>query len=133
MTGRYERIARAICYVITSYSIHYTKLYELSNGYESHSGFRDAFGKVFGKPPGKSKSSDYIVTSLVESTLGPIILGATSMGLCLCEFADRRMLEFRMKTLHMRFDAAIVPGENKFITQAKHELKEYFAGRNNFV
>ncbi len=101
----------------------------LSNGYESHSGFRDAFGKVFGKPPGKSKSSDYIVTSLVESTLGPIILGATSMGLCLCEFADRRMLEFQMKTLHRRFDAAIVPGENKFITQAKHELKEYFAGR----
>jgi AraC family transcriptional regulator of adaptative response/methylated-DNA-[protein]-cysteine methyltransferase len=39
----------------------------LGNGYESHSGFRDAFGKVFGKPPVKSKSSDCVVTTLVES------------------------------------------------------------------
>ncbi|HJY64534.1 MAG TPA: methylated-DNA--[protein]-cysteine S-methyltransferase [Ignavibacteria bacterium] len=101
----------------------------LSNGYESHSGFRDAFGKVFGKPPGKSKSSDCVVTSLVESPLGPLILGATEKGLCLCEFTDRRMLEFQMKTLHKRFDAAIVPGTNKFIEQAKDELKEYFAGK----
>ncbi|HEY3251285.1 MAG TPA: methylated-DNA--[protein]-cysteine S-methyltransferase [Ignavibacteria bacterium] len=100
----------------------------LGNGYESHSGFRDAFSKVFGKPPGRSKSSECIVTSLFESPLGPIILGAASKGLCLTEFTDRRMLEFQMKTLHKRFDAAIVPGKNEFIRQAEQELKEYFSG-----
>jgi len=103
----------------------------LGNGYESHSGFRDAFGKVFGKPPGKSKSSDCVVTSLFESPLGPLFLGASENGLCLCEFTDRRMLEFQMKMLYKRFDAAIVPGTNKYIEQAKDELKEYFAGRLN--
>jgi AraC family transcriptional regulator of adaptative response/methylated-DNA-[protein]-cysteine methyltransferase len=48
-----------------------------SNRYESHSGFRDAFGK-FRQAAGKSKSSECIVTGLAESPLGPIILGATS-------------------------------------------------------
>jgi AraC family transcriptional regulator of adaptative response/methylated-DNA-[protein]-cysteine methyltransferase len=39
------------------------------------------------------------------------------------------MLEFQMKTLHKRFDAAIVPGTNEYIKQAQHELKEYFTGK----
>jgi AraC family transcriptional regulator of adaptative response/methylated-DNA-[protein]-cysteine methyltransferase len=101
----------------------------LGNGYESHSGFRDAFGKVFGKPPGKAKSSDCIVTTLIESPLGPIILGANKNGLCLTEFTDRRMLEFQFKMLQKRFDAAIVPGTNQYIKQAQKELNEYFVGR----
>lgn len=101
----------------------------LGNGYESHSGFRDAFGKVFGKPPGKAKGNEQVVTALIESPLGPIILGATEKGLCLCEFADRRMLEFQFKMLQKRFDAAIVPGTNEFIKQAQKELNEYFAGK----
>ncbi len=101
----------------------------LSNGYESHSGFRDAFGKVFGKPPGRSQGSDCIVTSLYQSELGPIILGAASSGVCLVEFSDRRMLEYQLKTLRKRFNAAIVPGSNKHIEQVKLELEEYFKGR----
>ncbi|MBZ0202264.1 MAG: methylated-DNA--[protein]-cysteine S-methyltransferase [Ignavibacteria bacterium] len=99
-----------------------------NNGYESHSGFRDAFGKVFGKPPGKTKADDCIVTSLYQSELGPIILGATSKGICLVEFSDRRMLEYQLKTLRRRFDAAIIPGTNEHIDHVKAELKEYFAG-----
>jgi AraC family transcriptional regulator, regulatory protein of adaptative response / methylated-DNA-[protein]-cysteine methyltransferase len=98
------------------------------NGYESHSGFRDAFGKTFGKPPGKSKASECIVTSLYQSGLGPMIIGATSKGVCLVEFSDRRMLEFQLKTIRKRFDAAIIPGMNEHIETAKRELKEYFAG-----
>jgi AraC family transcriptional regulator of adaptative response/methylated-DNA-[protein]-cysteine methyltransferase len=100
----------------------------LGNGYESHSGFRDAFGKVFGKPPGKSRTSEAVVTSLMESELGPLVIGATSKGVCLIEFTDRRMLEFQLKSLKKRFDAAIVPGTNEHLEQAIEELKEYFAG-----
>lgn len=98
------------------------------NGYESHSGFRDAFGKVFGNPPGKSKASEAIVTSLMESELGPLVIGATSKGVCLVEFTDRRMLEYQLKTLRKRFNAAIVPGTNEHLEQCIAELKEYFAG-----
>lgn len=100
-----------------------------NNGYESHSGFRDAFTKLFGAPPGKAKDKDCIVTSLIESPLGHIILAAASQGLVMCEFTDRRMLEFQIKSLRKYFNAAIVPGNNKHIGQAKLELQEYFEGK----
>ena len=100
----------------------------LGNGYESHSGFRDAFGKVFNKPPGKSHSTEMIVTSIYQTALGPMILGATTEGLCLAEFTDRRMLEFQLKTLNKRLEAPIIPGDNRHIEKAKQELKEYFKG-----
>lgn len=99
-----------------------------TNGYESHSGFRDAFTKLFGAPPGKAKDKDCIVTSMIDSPLGHIILAASADGLCMCEFTDRRMLEFQIKSLRKYFNAAIVPGSNRHIEQAKLELKAYFDG-----
>ncbi|HVO76790.1 MAG TPA: Ada metal-binding domain-containing protein, partial [Candidatus Bathyarchaeia archaeon] len=65
----------------------------LSHGYESHSGFRDAFFSRFGKPPGKTRNEDYIRAAWIETPLGPMAAGATSNGICLLEFTDRRMLE----------------------------------------
>ena len=100
----------------------------LNNGYESHSGFREAFSKTFGKSPGRSRSDECIVTSLYESQLGAIVIGAVSDGICMVEFSDRRMLEFQIKTLHRHFKCAIVPGKNKHIEQCEAELKEYFEG-----
>jgi AraC family transcriptional regulator of adaptative response/methylated-DNA-[protein]-cysteine methyltransferase len=38
------------------------------------------------------------------------------------------MIEYQLKTLLKRFDAAIIPGTNEHIEQVKAELKEYFAG-----
>lgn len=107
------------------------KLDELvfDNGYESHSGFRDAFTKLFGAPPGKSRMAESVVTSLVSSPLGPILLAANSKGLCLTEFSDRRMLEYQIKTLKKYFGNAIVPGNNKHLEQAAEELKYYFEGK----
>lgn len=100
----------------------------LGNGYSSHSGFRDAFGKTFGTPPGKARNGDCILTSMVETPLGALVVGATSKGICMVEFSDRRMLEFQFKSLNKHFKCAIIPGKNKFIEQVEGELKEYFAG-----
>ncbi|MCB0722877.1 MAG: methylated-DNA--[protein]-cysteine S-methyltransferase [Ignavibacteriae bacterium] len=98
------------------------------NGYDSHSGFRDAFSKTLGFAPGKSYSKDCMVTSLYESPLGHIILAANDKGLCLAEFSDRRMLEYQLKVLNKYFKSPLVPGRNKFIEQAESELEEYFKG-----
>lgn len=100
----------------------------LGYGYESHSGFRDAFVKTFGQPPGKSRSSDCIVTSWIETPLGPLIAASTSKGICLLEFSDRRMLNTQVATLRRYFNTAIVPGENDHLTQLRHELRCYFGG-----
>ena len=98
-------------------------------GYESTSGFRDAFGRLFGKPPGKARGGDCIVTTMIPTPLGPLVAGATAKGLCLLEFTDRRMFEAQVRTLHRRFKTPIVPGSNRHLVQVRRELKEYFDGR----
>ncbi len=100
----------------------------LGYGYESHSGFRDAFSKTFGKSPGKSRSIDSLVTTWIESPLGPLVAGATSEGVCLLEFTDRRMLDGQFAMLRRHFSCPIVPGENEHLKRLKGELEEYFAG-----
>jgi AraC family transcriptional regulator of adaptative response/methylated-DNA-[protein]-cysteine methyltransferase len=100
----------------------------LGNGYESHSGFRDAFTRTFGRPPGTSRDLDRIVVSWLESPLGPIVTAANQHGICLLEFTDRRMLETQFTTLKKLFSCAIVPGENEHLTKLRQELDAYFAG-----
>jgi len=101
----------------------------LGYGYNSHSGFRDAFAKTFGAAPGKSRGADCIVTVWVESPFGPLLAAATSEGVCLLEFTDRRRLEHQFSRLRKYFRCSIVPGENNHTIQLKDELVEYFAGK----
>ncbi len=101
----------------------------LGYGYNSHSGFRDAFKKTFGKAPGQSRNGESVVTSWIESPFGPMVVAATSTGICLLEFTDRRMLDNQFKRLRKYFHCVIIPGENKHIVQLKKELKEYFDGQ----
>ena len=100
----------------------------LGYGYESHSGFREAFSRLFGQAPGKSRSSEQIVVAWLETPLGPIVAGATREGICLLEFTDRKILEAQFATLQKEFGCAIVPGENEHLAQLEAELKQYFAG-----
>ncbi|MCI0413612.1 trifunctional transcriptional activator/DNA repair protein Ada/methylated-DNA--[protein]-cysteine S-methyltransferase [bacterium] len=98
------------------------------SGYESHSGFREAFGKLFGKAPGQSRSDELISVDWVDSPLGPLVLAASGKGVCLLEFTDRRMLEKQFDTLRKRFQCAVAPGKNPYTEQLKNELSEYFKG-----
>jgi len=100
----------------------------LRHGYDSTSGFRDAFSKTFGRPPGKSRAAEVVVTRMIESPVGPLLAGATSKAVCLLEFTDRRMLEKQMETVRKRYDCQVVPGRNEFLGQLEHELTDYFAG-----
>ena len=84
----------------------------MGNGFESHSGFRDAFARTFGTAPGRSRSGDCIVCTWIESPLGPLVAGATVDGICLLEFTDRRMLPAQIKTVGDRFACAVVPGDS---------------------
>jgi AraC family transcriptional regulator of adaptative response/methylated-DNA-[protein]-cysteine methyltransferase len=100
----------------------------LGNGYDSHSGFREAFAKTFGQSPGKAQATDCIHVGLAETPLGPMVLGATSDGLCLAEFTSRRILEAQFAALRRLFRAAIVPGDTAHMDRAREELACYFAG-----
>jgi AraC family transcriptional regulator of adaptative response/methylated-DNA-[protein]-cysteine methyltransferase len=99
------------------------------SGYRSHSGFRDAFDKTFGQAPGKGRSMEPVVTTMIESPVGPLLAGARDAGICLLEFTDRRMLEAQMLTVQRRLGAALVPGEHPWLAQLTAELGEYFAAK----
>jgi AraC family transcriptional regulator of adaptative response/methylated-DNA-[protein]-cysteine methyltransferase len=98
------------------------------SGYESNSGFRDAFARTFGDTAGRSRNGHCVLLSWLPSPLGPLVAGATNKGVCLLEFTDRRMLETQFAKLRKLFEGAVVPGNNKYLELLKTELAGYFAG-----
>jgi AraC family transcriptional regulator of adaptative response/methylated-DNA-[protein]-cysteine methyltransferase len=101
----------------------------LGYGYESHSGFRTAFSRTFGTPPGKARATESIMVAWIESPLGPLIAAAADDTVVLLEFTERRMLDTQFKTLRRHFKRPVVPGENKILRQLRQELALYFAGK----
>jgi AraC family transcriptional regulator of adaptative response/methylated-DNA-[protein]-cysteine methyltransferase len=101
------------------------------HGYESHSGFREAFARMFGEAPASAakSGSEYIRIAWIESALGPLVAGTTDKGICLLEFSDRRMLEAQAKTLRSRFGLPFAPGRHPYLERLEAELAEYFAGK----
>jgi AraC family transcriptional regulator of adaptative response/methylated-DNA-[protein]-cysteine methyltransferase len=97
-------------------------------GYDSESGFREAFGKHFGKPLGQARGAEAATAAWIRTPLGPMIAAATNRGVCLLEFTDRRMLEAQLDTLGRRLKLPLVPGEHPLLDRLKTELAEYFAG-----
>jgi AraC family transcriptional regulator of adaptative response/methylated-DNA-[protein]-cysteine methyltransferase len=98
------------------------------HGYESLSGFRAAFAQTFGRPPGKSQEIDCLLTSWIESPLGPLIAAASADGICLLEFANRRANDMQVTALRKWFAGAIAPGSNVHLEQLEDELSRYFTG-----
>ena len=98
------------------------------SGYESHSGFREAFAQTFGAAPGHSRDRRSVFTAWVTSPLGPLVAGATDEGVCLLEFTDRRMLEAQFKAVRRLFGVPVVPGTNAHLEKLQSELTGYFAG-----
>ncbi len=98
------------------------------NGYQSESGFRDAFTKLFGDPPSRSGHVDFLNAHWYNSPLGPMLIVASERGVCLLEFVDRRALETELEYIRNRFGALIVPGKNEHVDQLASELEDYFTG-----
>jgi AraC family transcriptional regulator of adaptative response/methylated-DNA-[protein]-cysteine methyltransferase len=99
------------------------------HGFESHSGFRDAFAKWFGAPPGKARPGDCIRFATIESPVGPLLAASVAEGICLLEFNDRRMLEGQLEILKKRIGRPALPGDDEHLKQLRRELAEYFDGK----
>jgi len=100
------------------------------SGFESHSGFREAFARAFGEAPGRARANgERVVVALLESPLGPMIAGANDRGIVLLEYTDRRMLEHNLASIRRRFGCGVVPGRHALLDRLQFELREYFAGQ----
>jgi AraC family transcriptional regulator, regulatory protein of adaptative response / methylated-DNA-[protein]-cysteine methyltransferase len=104
------------------------------HGYESHSGFREAFARLFGEAPGRVANAahgaggNFIRLAWIDSPLGPLVAGAVDEGICLLEFTDRRMLEAQAEILRSRLGLPAAPAPHPLLTLLKIQLGEYFAG-----
>jgi len=98
-------------------------------GFESFSGFREAFQKLFGVTPGRSRFRSHVVVNRILTPLGPMLAGAMDESLCLLEFCDRRMLETQVRRLQQRLQCLMTPGESPVIAEVEKQLNSYFEGK----
>lgn len=102
---------------------------QLASGYESSSGFRDAFSRIMGSAPSLHGQCQVLKAAWLDTPLGPMLAIADDQALYLLEFVDRRGLEREILRLRQKLHATIIPGETSVIHAITEELKHYFAGR----
>ncbi len=103
---------------------------QLSAGYESSSGFRDAFTRIMGAAP-TVLAVDVLMlkAAWIDTPLGPMVAVSDEDALYLLEFVDRRGLEREIERLRNRARAGIVPGITTPLTSITEELRAYFDGQ----
>ncbi len=98
------------------------------SGYESLSGFGYSFKNLLKSSPAKAHEINLIRIHRFGTALGPMYAGATTKGICLLEFTDRRMLETEFKDLTRLLKARIIVSKNQHIELVQDQLTEYFNG-----
>lgn len=103
----------------------------LGRGYESESGFRDAFARLFGQAPTRAAVSptDVMHARWLPTPLGPMLAIASASALYLLEFVDRRALRAQIETLRRRVSGIVIPGSNDLLDRLAAQLDEYFSGQ----
>lgn len=102
----------------------------LDAGFDSASGFRDAFLKLLGQPPGAFTGHELLKADWIETPIGPMIAVADRSSLHLLEFIGRKALPAELKDLRSKAKGALGIGRYDPIDQIEDELKAYFAGES---
>ena len=97
-------------------------------GHGSLSAFGDASKRATGASPSRSAKNDIVTVARIPSPLGPMLSGVSKSGICLLEFADRRMLETQVTRLKRVLRAEVLPGRDALTDRLETELAEYFDG-----
>ena len=98
------------------------------SGYDSLSGFQEAFKLFFGAPPSVTAGVLLIKVERITTPLGPMLVGATDESVLLLEFVDRRMLPNQIKRIRKRTGGVFVPGRNEMVDRVARQITEYFDG-----
>lgn len=102
---------------------------QLKVGYQSGSGFRDAFARVLGNAPARSDGK-VLYATWIDTPLGAMISIADENYLYLLEFVDRRGLEKEIERLRQKLKIGVIPGKTGITNQIKSELSDYFSGKS---
>lgn len=99
------------------------------SGFESASGFREAFTRIFGDSPIAAKERPCLLAERIDTPLGAMLAVAGDEGLRLLEFTDRRALERELTILRRRLRTNVVPGEHPHLDTIRTQLADYFSGK----
>lgn len=104
---------------------------QLEAGFDSASGFRDAFARLFGHPPAAmTGGAPGLVAEWIETPLGGMIAVADDRSLHLLEFTDRRDLAAELRRLSAASGGRIGLGRSAVTERAEAQLGRYFAAQS---
>jgi AraC family transcriptional regulator of adaptative response/methylated-DNA-[protein]-cysteine methyltransferase len=103
---------------------------QLDAGFDSGSGFREAFAKTFGEAPNRARAARAFVMDWIDTPLGPMLAVADEAHLHMLEFIERKKLQEHVERYRRQFNATMLPGETRALKLIRQELADYFAGRS---
>lgn len=101
---------------------------QIEAGFESASGFRDAFARLLGVALGTLRRRAELVADWIETPLGPMLGVADNERLHLLEFLNRRALPTELRQLHRESNGSLGIGRTPPLRRIDAELTQYFAG-----
>jgi AraC family transcriptional regulator of adaptative response/methylated-DNA-[protein]-cysteine methyltransferase len=76
----------------------------------------------------KRTTTDAVLTTTLDTRMGPLLAGAIDAGICLLEFADPLRQKAQLADVRRHFGDAIQPGRHELTDRLAEELAEYFGG-----
>ena len=101
------------------------------SGYGSLSGFGYTFKNIMKTAPGNANHVNVIYLHRFATPLGPMFGCATTKGVCMLEFTDRKLIETGLKNLGKLFKAKVIAGENEHLMNVEKQILEYFEGKRS--
>ena len=103
---------------------------QLDAGFESGSGFREAFARAFGEAPNRARAARAFAMDWIDTPLGPMLAIADETHLHMLEFGERKKLQEHAERYRRQFNATVLPGETRALKLIRKEVADYFAGRS---
>lgn len=100
---------------------------QLDAGFDSASGFRSAYAKIFGSAPTK-KHLPPLYIEWMETPMGRMFSIADDTALYMLEFTNRKNMRRQFDRLRKLQGRAVLPGRTAITDQIENELSSYFAG-----
>ncbi|MFV0301074.1 MAG: bifunctional transcriptional activator/DNA repair enzyme AdaA [Paracoccus sp. (in: a-proteobacteria)] len=102
---------------------------QLDAGFESASGFRTAFTRLFGHPPHQMRQAADLRADWIDTPRGGMSAIADDEALHLLEFTDRKALPQGLRRLSAHVGGRIGLGRTPVTDRTEAQLAEFFAGR----
>ncbi|MFV0409505.1 MAG: bifunctional transcriptional activator/DNA repair enzyme AdaA [Paracoccus sp. (in: a-proteobacteria)] len=101
---------------------------QLDAGFDSASGFRQAFARLFGHPPAAMRGGEGLVADWIDTPLGGMIAVADDRSLHLLEFTDRKALTAQLAKVSKAAKGRIGLGQSGVTRETAAQLADFFAG-----